>query len=304
MRAETLLNPAMNETDTRSAIHAHLMLGLVYDRNGDRRRAIEEWRMPKSFSLWESLSTLAWNQGRSDDAIEFLQEAIAIAPYRLENYFTLAWLYCPGTGRVDEAIRVYAKAATVAVPDSFEHYWAEGLAFRFQQQWALALHDFEQALKIDSGRVDSHRLAALAADKMGAYPLAIRHLRQAIALSPMDSCIHADLGDVYRDAGQFAEASRSYSEVSRLNPKNPSAQEGHASLGEIYFGKGFFDQAASEFRASIALSPDRKDYYFRLGQSYQGQGRIDDAAAQFIKLIELDPNDASARQALATLKAR
>jgi tetratricopeptide (TPR) repeat protein len=75
-------------------------------------------------------------------------------------------------------------------------------------------------------------------------------------------------------------------------------------LGEIYFGKGFFDQAASEFRASIALSPDRKDYYFRLGQSYQGQGRIDDAAAQFIKLIELDPNDASARQALATLKAR
>jgi len=300
-RVEYLLQPTLAGTDVRSATRAHLLLGLVWDRAGNRQRAMDEWRLADSASLWEDLSSLAWSQGKSDDAIEFRKQAIAVAPSHLGNYFMLAWLYWPGTGRVDESIKVYSETAALAAPGSFERYLAEGYLFRLQQNWAQALDRFEQALRIKPTRVDVHRLAAYVAGRSETYSLAIDHLKQAINLSPLDSCIDVDLGDIYRDVGQYAEASTWYSRAARIYPKNCAADPGHASLGRLYFEQRLFAKAASEYRAAITLNPTNKDYHCRLAQAYERGGRISEALGEYLRTLELDATDLDAKQSLMRL---
>src|SRR3972149_2336562 len=94
-----LLQPALSATDPRSVARAHLALGFVRESAGAREQAIEEWRLANAQPLWEQMGRLAMGRHDLTGSIAFYQRAIAIGPSKLDNYFSLAWLYWPGLGR-------------------------------------------------------------------------------------------------------------------------------------------------------------------------------------------------------------
>ena len=283
---------------------AQLALGCVFDRVGDSRSAIEQWRLANAAPFWEHLGDLAINRDPLA-SIAYRKRAIDIAPSRLENYFTLANIYWPELGRAEDAIKIYSRASAVAPAGSFERHLADGWAFRLQEQWDHALESFEEAVQVNPTSSDAHQLAVFVARKLNAFDTATNHLHAALKLVPKDgwvaSWLNVELGDLSREKGQTSEASYWYSEAGRMQPNNPGAHRGHAALGEHYFGLRNFSAAAVEFRAASVLSPKDWHYYSLLAASYEGVGQKQDAANAYRKILELDSNNAEAQRALAQM---
>lgn len=262
---ERLLKPAVlgaSEADKR----IHLALGLIYDCVGEKQRSIKEWKMAESAPLWEHLVRYSWSRQDLVGSIEYSSRAIAVAPERLENYFVLAYLYWPSSGQTDEAIDVYTEILSVASAGSFERYMAEGYINNLRGQWATALNKFERAAQVNPTNNDAHRLAASVAVKLGLYPSAIEHLTRAVNLTPDDSWIYVELGDVYQRMEQFADASFWYSEAIRIYPENPGALRGHASLSKLYLSRGLKNEAIAEYKKVLELDPHNAEAQQALSQ--------------------------------------
>lgn len=70
-------------------------------------------------------------------------------------------------------------------------------------------------------------------------------------------------------------------------PDNPQLL---AELGDVYFERQDFIQAAIEYEKTIALEPKDADTYNDLGLAYFYVGRSEDALKSFNKGIEADPD--------------
>ncbi len=80
------------------------------------------------------------------------------------------------------------------------------------------------------------------------------------------------------------------SRVQGLLVQTPESPTLLAELGDLYFERAEFFQAAQEYEKVIKLAPDDIDSYNDLGLSYFYIGRSEDAIGSFNKGIEKDPS--------------
>jgi tetratricopeptide (TPR) repeat protein len=76
------------------------------------------------------------------------------------------------------------------------------------------------------------------------------------------------------------------------------------TLGWVYYRKGLYDPAISEFRDSLAKAPDNPAVVYHLGMSYLKKGEKEKARAELEKALRLSaafPGADEARRALAEL---
>jgi Flp pilus assembly protein TadD len=97
---------------------AHLNLGVLFEDQGDVRRAEAEYRkaleiLPHFWPARANLSVLLNARGRNRDAEEVLREAIALAPDNGEAHYSLGLLLAEGD-RVREAVEEFGAAARLS----------------------------------------------------------------------------------------------------------------------------------------------------------------------------------------------
>ena len=256
---ERLFQPDM-AADAREVQRAFLASGLMADAIGDRAAAVSAWRRAGVEALWVGLSSRAWRAGHPEDAVAVLQRAIDIDPDNLDNYFGLAWLYSPGTGRIPEAVTIYHNVIARTAPGSFENALALGHVSRLHSDWQEAFAQFDRAARLRSDRDDAARFAAEMAGRIGKWPAAIDWLEQAQRASPKDSNIVAELGDAYREAGHLPEAAAAYQRAARQDPGNILAARGYASLAQRYVEGGRLDEARIMSEMALAANPGSADF--------------------------------------------
>jgi cellulose synthase operon protein C len=71
--------------------------------------------------------------------------------------------------------------------------------------------------------------------------------------------------------------------------------------GKIFFAKGQYAAAASEFGKAVKIDPAYADAHYQLGESYMLLGQSDRAVQEFSRTVDLRPDDYSARLAMANL---
>ena len=80
----------------------------------------------------------------------------------------------------------------------------------------------------------------------------------------------------------------------QLIQKNPRSVSTLNLLGQIAFGRSFYDQAAEHLEKSISISPRNTRAHLILAELRSFQGRYEDAIARYDKVLRLQPGEPSA----------
>ena len=161
-----------------------------------------------------------------------------------------------------------------------------------------AFPHFQKAVRLNSWDALGHlNLGALIAEQ-GHLREAIPDYEAAAQLDPGDALAplaYSDLGNIYRELGDYPHARACYQEALRRRPDLESAFAGLGML-EMY-------EAIGRLATTVATHPTAEGY-LQLGQLQQQLGRFEDARAAYSKVLILSPKTEAARLALLTLKKR
>ncbi|MGH7905510.1 MAG: tetratricopeptide repeat protein, partial [Candidatus Binataceae bacterium] len=72
-------------------------------------------------------------------------------------------------------------------------------------------------------------------------------------------------------------------------------------LGNLYFGQSSFGAAEEQYRAAVAIAPERAEYHARLAQALTKENKTAEAEGELRTAIGLQPKNAAAHLALAAL---
>ncbi|MGB3050327.1 MAG: tetratricopeptide repeat protein [Polyangiales bacterium] len=200
------------EKEAKPAFRALVIAELLKDSPGaaERSRAATLYREAASDERWgvaasNGLAGSLIEDGNTEEAIAVLETGLAAAPNHLSLVDTVSQAYVEA-GQLSEAEKV-TSAALAAFDDEG---WAHG----------------------------SHARALLA---KGDAAKAVAELDRAVELSPGDASLYALRGDATRKVGSNEEAKASYEKALGLDPAQPRALSGFATL---LIDTGNFDRAA------------------------------------------------------------
>lgn len=165
------------------------------------------------------LGVVAFETGRTDDAIELMQRAIALAPEYAEAHYNLATVRLR-TGQTAEAADGFRRVLTQD-PRHFGALLNLGGLLAQQGRLDEALEAYRQALVIDSQNPTAHMNYANMLKDMGRSQEAGSHYQTALRLDPSSAEAHNNIGLFYRDLGQLDAAAQAIERAVQLSPGNP-----------------------------------------------------------------------------------
>ncbi len=146
-----------------------------------------------------------------------------------------------------------------------------------------ALREADAALALDARFTDARVLRAGVLAARNQYETAIAELRSAVATDPGKPAIRLDLAKVLAEAGQPAEARRTYDELLREQPDFAPALIGLAALQA---STGDLEGAAQGLRKALDLDPRQLNARFNLAQVLERQQRLSEARLEYERLAQ------------------
>jgi tetratricopeptide (TPR) repeat protein len=174
-------------------------------------------RYPNSSRLALGLGLALDVRGRYDDAVKALLRGIDLDPSDARAYYFLSKAYDRAPSLADEVVERFRRFADLRPRD--------------------AQATFYYAISLWKGKRSETSQAYL--DQVESL------LKKAIALDPSFPEGHLQLGNLYSQRHQYAEAVPEYQEALRLSPNVPDA---HFRLGQAYSHVGKKDLAEKEFQ--------------------------------------------------------
>jgi len=117
---------------------------------------------------------------------------------------------------------------------------------------------------------------------------------EAATLNPADASAHYNLGLIYQQRRQFAEAKASFARSIEIDPDETDA---HYQLGRIAREEGRLGDAIGHFDAVVSRRPEhsQSEAWREIGWTYFQAAQYDDALAAFERFIDKRPSDAEGR---------
>ena len=232
------------------------------------------WQMRTAGGLGDSYLIL----GRTGQAIEHYQQALAIARETSDRGSEGAWLGSLGTvdmvlGQTGQAIEHYQQALAIARETGNrdgEGAWLGGLGnvYRTLGQTGQAIEHFQQALAIarETGDRDGegaflHQLGVIYRT-LGQTGQAIEHYQQALAIArttggrSAEGLVLNSLGVIYWTLGRIGQAIEHYQQALAIARETDDlGQEGVclANIGECYAALGQSVQAIEHYQQALTI---------------------------------------------------
>lgn len=124
-----------------------------------------------------------------------------------------------------------------------------------------------------------------------------RHCHRAMTLDDRDASVHAALGLLYKETGNYGRSVDSYRRALELAPYDTDALRG---LAETLTATGAFEDAERTLLRAIAVEPSYWENYHALGNARYQAGRFDDAVAAYGDALALAPNESRVLNNLGT----
>ncbi|NLS91140.1 MAG: tetratricopeptide repeat protein [Planctomycetaceae bacterium] len=260
-------------------------------------------------------------QGKLDEAIAVLDQAISLNPQLAEAYahrcacYSDREEYAKAIEDADRAIALDPKIAWVYRARALAWYCLDELdsaladmdeALRLEPQNAAFQHSRAQVLlglgRIDEASAQYEAAAARAPDlrggwlggaillKQGKWRDAVEHYSAMLEADPTDARAYYDRGEAWYCLGEYEHALRDIDEALRLGPVNAASQHSRA---QVLFELGRIDEASAQYESALARDPD-------LGGGWLGgalalkQGNYQEAIEHFKGELEADPTNARA----------
>ena len=129
----------------------------------------------------------------------------------------------------------------------------------------------------------------------------VRTLESAASAAPRDAAPRIELGNLYFDAEQYAEAARWYEQAVQLDPKNVNVS---TDLGVAYYYTNQPDRALAQFDKSLAIDPSHAKTLLNVGivRAF-GKQDLKGASEAWEKVVQMAPNTEEGRAARQALDA-
>jgi tetratricopeptide (TPR) repeat protein len=218
----------------------------------------------------------SYRQGAAQEAMERLEQALAISPQDYDAANLLAKLYYrignrfKEERRLDEAVTAYEKS--VATTENFIRVCRDSLSNHFELAVTYSRANYYLGtLALDAGRLeraeaafeksisagvpyaDAHNNMGVVHERRGEYEAALNQYRLALALDSNLVSAYMNMGNTQLKQKRYAEAIASYRQVKKLSPNFALT---HYNLGVAYFEQNEWAEAEKEWTRALALKPD------------------------------------------------
>ncbi|WP_232504396.1 tetratricopeptide repeat protein [Sulfuricella denitrificans] len=277
-------------------------------------------RFPRYGIGWKALGTALSGQGKSSEALDALQRAIALSRDDAEAHSNLGNAL-KNLRRFSEAETSYRQAIKIR-PNFAEAQCNLGVVLVEQGRLSEAEANLRRALEIKPNHADAHNNLGIALMKQERLSEAEPCFQQALKIKPDYHEALNNLGSLLTEQGLLAEAEISCVEALKIKPDyvpalsnlgvclqqqgrlaeseacfrraleiKPDSAEALCGLGITLNDQGRFPEAEANLRRALEIKPDYVDAHSNLGMILEKQGRIDEAIASYNRALELDPDN-------------
>src|ERR671918_637567 len=219
-------------------------------------------------------------EGNFEDALKEFEAAAQASPSDAFLRFRLATLYLR-KGDLKKAL-VEAETATSLEPKSVENHLLLAGLYSSLGENQKGIGEYVEVLKLDPKNQEALLYLGALYLQLEDYDRATQKLDELIKLDPNSPLGHYYLGRV-RAKNKLDEA---LAQFQRLEGNQADPRETRIKIGLIFYEKGDFERAATEFNLVLAGDPenDRARYY--LGATYVELKADEKALAEFAKISE------------------
>jgi tetratricopeptide (TPR) repeat protein len=203
-----------------------------------------------------------------------------------------------------------------AAPKTAGTFLDRGILFGSRGDFALAIEDFTEAIKLDPNMAAAYlqRSKALLAGvskvsnldenfdfitwgtsysekNKDVFNRALEDAAAAIKLAPDLANAYHNRGRLYSAMGEYDKAISDYNQAIKIDPNSNYAYSGR---GYTYSNKKDYDRAIADYNQAIRLDPDFAAAYSGRGYTYSNKKDYDRAIADYNQAIRLDPDLATA----------
>ena len=255
-------------------------------------------RNPVCWMAYNNLGTILAREGRTEEAIAHLQQAMTINPDCADAHYNLGGIFFQ-QGRMEEAIAQFQQTLAIK-PDHAEAHYNLGNLFLQQGQVDKAIAQFEEALAIKPGYVEAHYDLGNILLQQGQVDGAIAQFQKTLAIKPNHAEAHYNLGNIFLQREQVNKAIAQFEEAVAIKP---GYTEAHNNLGSAFLQQGRMEEAIAQFQQTLAIKPNHLEARYNLGGALLQQGRVEKAIAQFRQTLAIEPDFVEAQRSLAWVLA-
>lgn len=197
-------------------------------------------------------------------------------------------------GRPDQAVHYLERAVAIA-PERAAYHADLADARRMLDDMERAVAAYEAALAIDPGLLPALNGLGIARTRLGQAEAAAECFREALRISPNQPKLLNNLWNALLAAGDIDGAAAAHR---RALAAAPGYAPAHKNLAAALLAQGRLEQAVSACRQAIALQPDYAGAHYALGSALALLGEEDDAAEAFRAALALEPGNQSAEHML------
>jgi protein O-GlcNAc transferase len=215
---------------------------------------------PKQADAYYLLGLMSEKKELTEKAIDYYQLAINANPFLDEAYHQLYSIYS----------RLVGSSATkkVLLSSAFNNP-----TYALAQYYAGCIHLLENNLDV-----------------------AIDHFNKAVLVEPDNELHYFQLGNIFRQKGEYLVAADNYR---KAIAKNPKLIEAYRNLGFILQQQNKFDEAISVYQKAIEVNNTDYDIFNGLGAALYNKNDFKSAIDIYKKAITLNPNFADTYSHLA-----
>ena len=186
--------------------------------------------------------------------------------------------------RIEACTRVLADQG---VPDALRvlAYRGRGTAYSAKRVFALAVLDFDEALKISRQDPSLYGGRGWALFELGQYDRAIADNSEQLRLNPRSDAARNNRGLAHLRKGELAAALADFEEAIKINPRNVHAR---TNRGFAMAKQRKLDEAIADYSEVLRIDPEYLLAYSNRAHAYEEKGAIDLALADYQQVIGRD----------------
>jgi tetratricopeptide (TPR) repeat protein len=275
---------------------------------------------PEKAIAYQELGALYYKLGQTENALFSYRQAMQLQPENIDAQKNLADFYYAELGQAEEALKIYENILAVA-SDDVQTLLLTGHINVSLNRFEAAKEKYRRVLEIEPWNADARQyLEAL--EKQGAgEPAAktaaamyqeieptlnsgqpdtvIQALENLSAVYPDFALAHNDLGVLYYQRGDKANAQAHYERAAELEPDNMTFQK---NLADFYFVElNRIQEAMDIYVKVLEANPEDVETLLTAGHISVALQRFDDARDIYNRVLEIELWNADARQFLEAL---
>ena len=196
---------------------------------------------------------------------------------------------CVRQGKLDEGIAALEQAVASA-PEKAEAHFNLGIAYTLQEFQPSAIRSYQKAIELDPQYGKAFFNLGTLYLKQGNSKDAIEKLERAVKFlkDPMKALWN--LYEAYRGSELFPKALSTLERLITLEPNDSSLQN---HLGICYVKLGKYAEAIEAWQRSVSLGASSRLIFYNLGKTYELCDKADEAIEQYERFLQLNSDSSN-----------